>query len=130
MLLHQPLHPQFTHANALRPQLTPDPRPPIRTAILRVNGADVNQKRFVAEVTTLSNMDPPRQMFMVARDAHQQNPALNRDRPDSLVAMNKGVLHFWHFAKYAVAFPRMSRSIVTRANSARKRLFSICSAVT
>src|ERR1017187_2152582 len=30
----------------------------------------------------------------------------------------------------AVAFPRMSRSIVTRANSARKRLISICSAVT
>src|ERR1019366_4710650 len=32
--------------------------------------------------------------------------------------------------QYAVAFPRMSRSIVTRANSARKRLISICSAVT
>ena len=32
--------------------------------------------------------------------------------------------------QYAVAFPRMSRSIVTRANSARRRLFSICSALT
>ena len=46
------------------------------------------------------------------------------------MALNKGVLHFWPFAKNAVAFPRMSRSIVTRANSARKRLISICSAVT
>jgi hypothetical protein len=41
-----------------------------------------------------------------------------------------GVLHFCPFAKYAVAFPRMSRSIFTRANSARKRLISICSALT
>src|ERR1039458_7407258 len=67
---------------------------------------------------------------MVARDAHQQHPALHTDRPDQLVALNKGVLHFWPFAKYAVAFPRMSRSIVTRASSARRRLISICSALT
>ncbi len=33
-------------------------------------------------------------------------------------------------AKYAVAFPRMSRSIVTRASSARRRAISICSALT
>src|SRR5208282_2046173 len=46
------------------------------------------------------------------------------------VTSNKGVLHFWPFAKYAVAFPRMSRSIFTRANSARKRLISICSELT
>jgi len=32
--------------------------------------------------------------------------------------------------KYALAFPRMSRSIFTRANSARSRLISICSALT
>jgi hypothetical protein len=31
-------------------------------------------------------------------------------------------------AKYAIAFPRMSRSMVTRASSARRRLISICSA--
>jgi hypothetical protein len=30
---------------------------------------------------------------------------------------NKDVLHFGPFAKYAVAFPKMSRSIFTRANS-------------
>jgi hypothetical protein len=32
--------------------------------------------------------------------------------------------------KYTVAFPRMSRFILPRANSARKRLISICSALT
>src|SRR5271169_1164245 len=35
-----------------------------------------------------------------------------------------------HAAQYAIAFPEISRSIVTRARSARKRLISICSAVT
>src|SRR5215469_2030079 len=46
------------------------------------------------------------------------------------MAFDEGILHFWPFAKYAVAFPRMSRSIFTRASSARKRLISICSGVT
>src|ERR1017187_7215857 len=104
--------------------------PPIRTPILCIDGADVNRKCFVAEVAALGNIHATRQMFMVARDAHQQHQALHRDRPDQLVVLYKGVLHFWHFAKYAVSFPRMSRSIVTRARSARRRLFSICSAVT
>ena len=58
---------------------------------------------------------------MKAGYAHTQHPALHTDRPDPPMAFNKGVLHFWPFAKYAVAFPRMSRSIVTRASSARKR---------
>jgi hypothetical protein len=35
---------------------------------------------------------------MIPRRAHQQNPALHPDRPNSLVALNKGVLHFWPFA--------------------------------
>src|ERR1017187_1808621 len=130
VLLHQPLHPQLANANALRPQLPPDARPSIRSAILRIDGADMHQQRLVTQVPALSKIHTPRQVFMVARDAHQQHTAMHTDRPDQLVALNKGVLHFWHFAKYAVAFPRMSRSIVTRANSARRRLFSICSAVT
>ena len=46
------------------------------------------------------------------------------------MAFDEGILHFWPFAKYAVAFPSMSRSIFTRASSARRRLISICSAVT
>ena len=67
---------------------------------------------------------------MKAGYAYTQYPALHTDRPDPPMAFNEGILHFWPFAKYAVAFPRMSRSIVTRASSARKRLISICSAVT
>src|SRR5665213_4435934 len=72
----------------------------------------------------------PHQVLVVAGDADPEYTALHPDRPDPLVTLNKGVLHFWPFAKNAVAFPRMSRSILTRANSARKRLISICSALT
>ena len=63
VLLHQPLHPQLAHANALRPQLPPDARPSIRAAILRIDGADVNQQCFVAEVPALGNIHTPRQVF-------------------------------------------------------------------
>jgi hypothetical protein len=47
-----------------------------------------------------------------------------------VLALNEGVLHRCAFAKYAVAFSRVSRSIFTRASSARSRLISICSALT
>ena len=46
------------------------------------------------------------------------------------MGLDEGVLQIDPLAKYAVAFPRMSRSIFTRANSARSRLISICSALT
>ena len=72
----------------------------------------------------------PGEVLVKTRYAYTQYPALHTDGPDPPMALNKDVFHFWPFAKYAVAFPRMSRSIVTRANSARKRAISICSAVT
>ena len=46
------------------------------------------------------------------------------------MAFSEGILHFLPFAKHAVAFPGMPRSNFTRANSARKRLISVCSALT
>ncbi len=49
----------------------------------------------------------------------RSHPALDPDRPDLPMTLHEGILHFWPFAKYAVAFPRMSRSIFTRASSAR-----------
>src|SRR5271167_450509 len=128
--LHQPLHPLLAHADALRPQLPPDARPAIGSPVLRIDGADMHQQRLLTQVATPVNVPAANQVFMVARHAHAQDPALHADRPHLPVTLNKGVLHFWPFAKYAVAFPRMSRSILTRANSARKRLISICSALT
>src|SRR5450631_27287 len=75
-------------------------------------------------------LPPPPHVLVISGYAYAQNSALHPDRPDPLVVLNEGILHFWPFAKNAVAFPRMSRSIVTRASSARRRLISICSAVT
>jgi hypothetical protein len=67
---------------------------------------------------------------VIASHTHPEHLALHADRPQAPVASNQGVLHFCPLAKYAIAFPKMSRSIFTRASSARKRLISICSAVT
>src|SRR5665213_2581199 len=76
------------------------------------------------------NLLLPRPVLTISRSAHAQNPALHAHRPTQLVLLDPGVLHRCTFAKYAVAFPSMSRSIVTRASSARRRLTSIRSALT
>lgn len=59
-----------------------------------------------------------------------QHLALRRDRPRASMLLHEGVLRVEPFAKYPVAFPKISRSVFTRANSARNRLMSICSALT
>src|ERR1019366_8696740 len=117
-------------ANALSPQLSPDPRPAVGSAIRRIHGADMHQQSLITQMATRNHTPPANPVFMVTGHAHPQNSALHTDRPHPPVTLNKGVLHFWPFAKYAVAFPRMSRSILTRDNSARKRLISICSTLT
>ena len=69
-------------------------------------------------------------MLVIPGHAYLQRTALDTNRPNAAVSPNEGVPHFRSFAKYALAFPRMSRSIFTRANSARNQLISICSALT
>jgi hypothetical protein len=58
----------------------------------------VNQQRFVTQVAALRKLETADKVFMVASDAHPQNPALHADRPHPPVPVNKGVLHFWPFA--------------------------------
>src|ERR1035437_6446774 len=130
VLLHQPLYPLLAHAKALSPQLSPDPRPAVGSAIRRIHGADMHQQSLITQMATRNHTPPAHPVFMVTAHAPPQNSTLHTDRPHPPVTLNKGVLHFWPFAKYAVAFPRMSRSILTRDNSARKRLISICSTLT
>ncbi len=65
----------------------------------------------------------------VSGHADTQHAALHTNGPPLPVLSNKGVLHCRPWAKYAVAFPKMSRSLLTRANSARQRLISLCSAL-
>jgi len=72
----------------------------------------------------------PTQVLLKSSGADIQDRALYRDRPIPAVSLNKGVLHSDSLAKYAAAFFKMSRSIFTRDNSVRRRLISICSALT
>src|SRR5277367_6049027 len=81
-------------------------------------------------MASTSDLQATQEVLVVACHTDSEHAALYSDRPLPAVASNQGVLHFCPLAKYAIAFPRMSRSIVTRARSARKRLISICSAVT
>src|ERR1039458_1075107 len=69
-------------------------------------------------------------MLKVATGTHPQYLALQADGPPALVSGDPGVLHIDSFAKYAVAFFKISRSILTRASSALSRASSICSALT
>ena len=90
-----------------------------------MDGLDVHQQRVVAEAAPLRGAGAPDEMLVVPSDAGFEHPALHRDRPHAAVAMDEGVLQLCAFAKYAVAFPKMLRSIFTRASSARSRLISI-----
>jgi hypothetical protein len=130
VLLHEALHTLLADADALSMQFAPDARPAVSSAIGCIHCTNMHQQRLRAQVTTPSDLQPTNKVLVVARHTYPQHPALHTDRPHTPIASNQGVLHFCPLAKYAIAFPRMSRSILTRANSARKRLISICSAVT
>ena len=130
MLLHEPLHTLLTHANAPCQQLPPDARPAVGSPIFCEDSTNMRQQRLVGQMAALGNLLTPRHVLMKAGYTHSQHPALHANRPLKSMTFDEGILHFWPLAKYAVAFPKMSRSIVTRASSARKRLISICSAVT
>src|SRR6201997_5122711 len=130
VLPHQLLHPLLAHADTLSTQFAPNARPAVSSAIGHIHGANLHHQCFRAQVPTPSHLQATDKVLMIASHAYPEHPALHTDGPHTPMASNQGVLHFCPLAKYAIAFPRMSRSIVTRASSARKRLISICSAVT
>ena len=66
----------------------------------------------------------PPEMSPIDAGAHFKHPALGHDRPDIAMPLDDS------FAKYAVAFINMSRSMRVRASSAFSRLISICSTLT
>ena len=67
---------------------------------------------------------------MVTGRADPRYAALHRNRLSMPVVLDEGVIQIDPLAKYAVAFPKISRSIFTRANSACSRLIFICSVLT
>ena len=71
MLLHESLHAQLAHVDVLLAQLAPDTWPAIRTAILRINSADMHQQGLVAQVAAACDLLAARQMLVIARDTYQ-----------------------------------------------------------
>ena len=128
--LHELLHALLAHTNASGKQLLSGARPAITASRLGMDDLDVHQQCVVAWMATLGSAGQANEVLVVPGYAHLQHPALHRDGPHPPVALDEGVLHADPFAKYAVAVPRMPGSISTRANSARNRLISICSALT
>src|SRR5216684_894903 len=120
----------LAHPGPLGVHLFPDPRPAVLALGLGVDRLDMHQKRIVAQALSPLRTRAPAEMLVIAARAHPQHLALHRHRPAPPMAFDPGVLHSDSFAKYAVAFFRMSRSIFVRASSARKRLISICSGLT
>src|SRR6185437_1267920 len=119
LLLHQALNTLLAHAHALGSQLPPDPRPAVRPPMLLIRGPNMHRQCFLALMPSFGDPQQPGEMFVITRHTHLQHAALNANGPDLAMTSNKGVPHLCSFAKYAVAFPRMSRSIFTRASSAR-----------
>ena len=119
-LLHEPLHTLL--ADALSTQFPPDARSAVSSTVSCIYSTNMQRQRLSAQVTPPSDFEATNKMLMVASHTYPQHPAMHADRPHTPIASTLGVLHFCPLAKYAIAFPRMSRSIVTRARSARKRL--------
>ena len=106
-------------------------RMPCATSYLHILG----QQRFIAQSHVGTRLRGLVSTFAThvleeTAGADAQQVTGKRYRPPLFVIGNPGVLHFDTRAKYAVAFPRMSRSILSRAFSARSLASSICSGLT
>jgi hypothetical protein len=98
VLLHQPLHTLLAHTNALGSKLPPDARPAVGPAVFCIRRTDVGQQCLVAQMAAAAYLAASRQVLVISGYAYPENAALHPDRPDPLVALNKGILHFWPFA--------------------------------
>jgi len=119
VLLHQQTYPFLAHTHAAPAQLAPHARPTVDAAQLRVNGAYVHQQGSLTQVAASVRQTAPLLVLMIAGEADSKHAAQDANGPEMLMLVDVGELHFWPFAKNAIAFPRMSRSILTRARSAR-----------
>ncbi len=128
VLPHQLLHPLLAPADTLSTQFAPDARPAVSSAIGRIHGANLHHQCFRAQVPTPSGLQTNKVLMIASHALPRASGAARGSATHTPMASNQGVLHFCPLAKYAIAFPRMSRSMVTRASSARRRLISICSA--
>ena len=128
-------YPHFADPMSTRHQFPPHLGPAELPFDFCMDGANVRQQCFVAHAFVSTGLTGfggflASTVLKVAAGAHAQHLAGQGDGPVGFVAGNPGVLHSDSRAKYAVAFFRISRSIVMRANCALRRASSICSALT
>ena len=128
--LRELLHPLLAHTDAACQQFPTDAWPIVGATNFGVDGLDVHKQHVVAQMAAMGDPCPLIKVLVVLGHTNAKHPALHLDRPQTAVASVEGVLQVDPFARYAVALPRMSRSIFARANSARSRLISICSPLT
>ena len=124
VLLHHAPHALLADTDASGHQFLSHLGPAVLLLDLGVDGPDMGQQGFIADALVgarpgwlLSAFAP--HVLEEAAGAHAQHVTGERYRPVLLVPLYPGVLHFETRAKYAVAFPRMSRSIRSLAFSAR-----------
>lgn len=130
VVLHRPTNALLAHPDAPRQQLLPHLGPAVLLLDLGVDGPNMGQQRLVADALASTRNGRlvsalAAKVLKVATGAHAQCVACQRNRPPRFLARYPGVLHVDSLAKYAVAFFKMSRSILTRASSARSRASSI-----
>jgi len=90
-----------------------------------VDGSDVGNLGFVADALDRALpgwfiRDPAPQILQVTAHANTEQITVQRHPPTLFMTRYSGVLHEDSLAKYAVAFFKMSRSILSRAFSARR----------
>ena len=120
-------HPLLACSDTLLNQFLPDTRPALGSFHLLEAGINVNKKRCIAEPRKTSGFLGS--VLMEAAGADFKYFSLGHDRQLIFMAFDKGIFHRDSLAKYAMAFLKMSRSIVALANYARRRAISIWSAL-
>ncbi len=132
VLFHQLAHPVLAHPDAPGQQFLVHPWPAVFTLDLGMDGADVGQHSFVTVpgAGPASHVPWAAQPVEVTAGADLQHAAGDARRVLLPHLVNPGVPRSVSCAKYAAAFFAMSRSILRRATSARKRAISICSGET
>src|SRR3990172_11166963 len=108
-------------------ELLLNPRRTVCVLVLhRVHGPNAVGQFFPTTGPVAERTLPP---GVIAAAGDLQHVALHADRPDRPVVFHELVSHRDSFAKKAVAFFKISRSIRSRSFSARNRAFSTSSAV-
>ena len=128
VLTHQPLDARLAGRVSPSTQLPHQPRRTVGAFERLVDGPNQGEHLRIGEPLALGAATAL--PGAVTTDADRQSFTNRRQRIGFPVRIDPGVLQSTSFAKYAVAFFRISFSIRRRAFSARTRDSSICSAVT